>query len=82
MKHIYYVATIVIKRVEIEDAKTVSGNYNNPGVMQGRKVGDIASIVVRASELEKLKQQVKDHLLIVDDDTAIPLDDTSGGTKR
>jgi hypothetical protein len=82
MKQIHYVATLQVRRVEVEDAKNSQGSFHNTGLIPGRKVGDVISLTLRASTVEDLKQKVKDHLLIIDDDTAIPLDDTSGGAKR
>jgi hypothetical protein len=75
MKHIHYVATLQIKRVEYEDGRNLAGQLSSaPGP---KKVGDVASLTIRGADLEVLKQKVKDHLVVVDDDLTIPLDDVS-----
>lgn len=85
MKTVHYVATLLVKRVEVDDGKpqvpTTQG-YQNPSVYPTRKVGDVVTLTVRGSSLDDLKSQLKDHLLIVQDDLSIPLDDTSKGQTR
>jgi len=74
MKTIHYVANLVIKRVEVEDG-------NHPGLSPanspkaGRRVGDVISLVVRSGDLEALKDQLKNHLLVATDDINVPIDE-------
>lgn len=79
MKQVHYIGFINIKRVEVEDGKNNQGNYargeGNLGQQQGRKVGEVGVVTVRATTLETLRQKIKDHVLIIEDDLAIPLDD-------
>jgi hypothetical protein len=73
VRHVHYVATLQVKRVEYDDGRNSSGQ---PSVAPGpKKVGDVASLTIRGADLEVLKGKVKDHLLVVDDDLNIPLDD-------
>ena len=76
MKSIHYVANVVIKRVEVEDGRVDQKNYHQTSIPPARrKVGDVISLTVRGGELEDLKQQLKDHLLVVKDDIDVPLDE-------
>jgi hypothetical protein len=40
MKQIHYIASLVIKRVELEDTREPSGRYTTSPGPQNRKVGD------------------------------------------
>jgi hypothetical protein len=80
VKQIHYIGFISIKRVEVEDGKNDSGTYagvslQNLGTSQGRKVGEVGVVTVRATSMEKLREKIRDHVLIIEDDIAIPLDD-------
>jgi ferredoxin-NADP reductase len=74
MKNIHYVATLQIKRVEVEDGRNDKG-YLSSEIHPGRKVGDVVNLTIRQGDLAVLKQNLNDHLLIIDDDTNIPLAD-------
>lgn len=79
MKNVHYIATLQIKRVEYDDGRNLAGQ---PSVSPGpRKVGDVVSLTIRSTELEGLKQQVKDHLIVIVDDLAIPLEDEKKVTR-
>lgn len=75
MKTVHYVATLQIKRVEHEDTRESSGRYATVPGAPKRTVGDVASLVIRGADLDLLKQKLKDHLLIMEDDLSVPLDD-------
>jgi hypothetical protein len=81
MKTTHYVANLIIKRVEVEDGRNANGSLSN-SIATSRKVGDVISLVVRGGELEDLKQQLKDHLLIARDDISVPLDEHEGKVTR
>lgn len=76
MKQIHYVATLIVKRVEVEDGKptVASTSYPATGSVPSRKVGDVITLTIRSAELEDLKGQLKDHLLVAKDDINVPLD--------
>lgn len=78
MKHIHYTATLVIKRVEWEDGRpevpTRQGNLIAAGLAT-RKVGDVVNLVIRAADIENLKSKLKDHLIVIDDDKNMILEE-------
>ena len=79
-KKVHYTATIRITRVTIEEYEGIGiGRVDD---RSSRTVGEVGSVTVRALDMEKLRERVKDHLLIIDDDPEIPLDDVHKGQTR
>jgi hypothetical protein len=75
MKKIHYIATLSIKRVEEYEG---TGRGDDKSL---RKVGEVGAVTVRAQNMDNLRQKVKDHLLVLDDDQDIPLDEINKVTR-
>jgi hypothetical protein len=81
MKKIHYVASLVVKRVEVEDGRDPKGYTSVVGKPGERTVGDVTAVTIRAAEISNLRERLKDQVLLIEDDIDIPLGNSQEQTR-